>query len=65
MKLFMQFNINRNPIALLGIMMFIVGVQFIALGLLAEMMVRIYYESQNKPIFNIKEITEYNREEEN
>ncbi len=64
MKYFMHLNINRNPIALLGVMMFIVGVQFIALGLLAEMMVRIYYESQSKPIFHIKSIEHIEKEED-
>ena len=32
------------------------GVQFIVLGLLAEMLARTYHESQDKPIYVIKEI---------
>jgi hypothetical protein len=32
------------------------GVQFIMLGLLAEMLARTYHESQDKPIYVIKEI---------
>ena len=33
-----------------------IGVQFIMLGLLAEMLARTYHESQDKPIYVIKEI---------
>jgi hypothetical protein len=31
------------------------GIQFIVLGLLAELSARTYYEAQAKPIYNIKE----------
>jgi len=58
--LYMKFagilTINRNPLTILGVMLFIMGVQFITLGLLAEMIVRTYYESQKKQIFHIKKI---------
>ena len=33
----------------------VVGVQFVSLGLLGEMLARTYHESQNKPIYVIKE----------
>jgi hypothetical protein len=44
----------RSPLLHLSALLFTVGVQFIMLGLLAEMNVRIYYESQRKPIYSIK-----------
>ena len=36
-------------------MAFIVSIQFIALGLLAELLTRTYYESQNKNIYVIQD----------
>jgi glycosyltransferase involved in cell wall biosynthesis len=47
---------NRMPMLLLGILLILVGVQFITMGLLAEIMIRTYYESQRKPIYYIREI---------
>jgi hypothetical protein len=35
------------------------GLQFILMGLLAEMQVRIYHESQNKPIYAIKNVLDH------
>lgn len=46
--------IHRNPLALLAVMLFIVGVQLIGMGLLAELQVRTYHESQRKPIYKIR-----------
>lgn len=40
---------------LLAVMLFLIGIFFILMGLLAEIIVRIYYKSQNKPIFHIKD----------
>jgi hypothetical protein len=35
--------------------MLVLGVQFFFMGLLAEMLVRTYHESQAKPIYAVKE----------
>jgi glycosyltransferase involved in cell wall biosynthesis len=48
-------HFNRTPLPLLCVSLLMVGVQFILLGLLAEMLVRTYHESQNRPIYRIKE----------
>ncbi|MBF0102489.1 MAG: glycosyltransferase family 2 protein [Desulfobacterales bacterium] len=40
---------------LMGGIMILAGLQLISMGLLSELMVRIYYESQNKPTYFIKE----------
>lgn len=45
----------RNPLLIVAIVMFAVGVQFILMGLLAEMLVRTYHESQAKPIYAMRE----------
>jgi len=44
------------PMLLLGILMILIGVQLITMGLLGEIMVRTYHESQRKPIYVIREI---------
>jgi hypothetical protein len=45
----------RNPLFTITIVMFAVGVQFILMGLLAEMLVRTYHESQSKSIYAVRE----------
>ena len=40
---------------LLGILLTMLGVQLITSGLLAELVVRTYYESQGKPIYTVRE----------
>jgi len=59
MKLFFKMSLlERMPMLLLGILLILVGVQLISMGLLGEIMVRTYHESQRKPIYTIKEIIE-------
>jgi glycosyltransferase involved in cell wall biosynthesis len=45
----------RNPLLTIAIVMFAVGAQFILMGLLAEMLVRTYHESQAKPVYAVRE----------
>jgi glycosyltransferase involved in cell wall biosynthesis len=47
---------TRNPLLMLTALFCLIGVQFIILGLLAEMLTRIYYEFQNKTTYTIQEI---------
>ena len=51
-------SIGNRPLLLLGILMVILSAFFIVLGLLGEIIVRIYYETQNKKIYTIKDIIE-------
>jgi len=44
------------PLLLLGILLIFTGFQLVTLGLLAELQVRTYHESQNKPVYVIREI---------
>ena len=55
MKLFEQMSMNRNPLLILTAFLLFMGIQFIVLGLLAELSARTYYEAQGKQIYNIKE----------
>ena len=45
-----------RPIVLLGILLTVMGMQFITMGLLGEMLVRTYHESQNKPVYRIDSV---------
>jgi glycosyltransferase involved in cell wall biosynthesis len=53
----------RNPLFSVSIVMFAVGVQFILMGLLAEMLVRTYHESQSKSIYAVRERLGFRDEE--
>ncbi len=52
----------RTPLPILAVVMFAVGVQFILMGLLAEMLVRTYHESQAKAIYAVREKIGFNNE---
>ncbi|PYM56253.1 MAG: glycosyltransferase, partial [Candidatus Rokuibacteriota bacterium] len=45
----------NRPILLLAVLLVLVGFQFISIGLLGEMLVRTYHESQRKPIYIVRE----------
>ncbi|MFQ5902359.1 MAG: glycosyltransferase family 2 protein [Candidatus Binatia bacterium] len=55
-KIFYGFDIGGRPLLLLGVLLILIGFQFITMGLLGEMLARTYHESQNKPIYVVKEI---------
>ncbi len=55
MKLFEGLAMNRNPLLILTAFLLFSGVNFLALGLLGELVTRTYHEVQNKPIYNIRE----------
>jgi glycosyltransferase involved in cell wall biosynthesis len=46
---------HRNPLLLLAVMLFVLGIQLIGMGLLAELLVRTYHESQSKSVYLIAE----------
>jgi len=49
---------HDNPLLLLSVFLAIVGVQFILMGLLAELSIRTYHESQAKTTYVVREIIE-------
>jgi glycosyltransferase involved in cell wall biosynthesis len=55
-RLFNYEAIGNRPLLLLGILLVFTGLQLVTLGLLAEMQARTYHESQNKPVYVIREI---------
>jgi len=52
-KFFGHKSFITTPLPLLFVMAFITGVMCFLMGLLAELLVRTYYESQNKPTYMI------------
>jgi glycosyltransferase involved in cell wall biosynthesis len=55
LKLIHKADFIQTPLPILAIVMFAVGVQFLLMGLLAEMLVRTYHESQAKRIYAVRE----------
>lgn len=58
-KLFLGVFIHRDPLFLITIFLVLIGIQFIMSGLIAELLVRTYFESQKKQIYEIKSEKEY------
>jgi len=53
-KLLLGRSIGGRPLLLLGVLLIIVGIQLIGMGVLGEMIARVYHESQKKPIYVLK-----------
>lgn len=54
-KIFYGFPMISSPFLLLSVMCIILGVQSIFIGLIGELLVRTYYESQNKPTYTVRQ----------
>lgn len=54
-KLFLHHSIGERPLLLLGVLLIVVGVQLLSLGLVADVVMRTYYESQRKPPYYVRE----------
>jgi glycosyltransferase involved in cell wall biosynthesis len=55
LRLFFKEPLSDRPILLLAILLMMIGVQLIVMGLLGEIMVRIYHEAQGKSIYMIRD----------
>jgi glycosyltransferase involved in cell wall biosynthesis len=51
-------DIGGRPLLLLGALMIITGIVLASIGLLAELVVRIYYESSGRRIYAVREVLE-------
>ncbi len=51
-------DIGGRPLLILGVMLTLAGIQLITTGFLAEIMMRTYYESQNKKPYVVREVYE-------
>lgn len=54
-KLIYGAQIANRPLLILGVLLILTGIQLISTGVLAEISIRTYYESQNKSIYRVRE----------
>ena len=59
-KLLFRSSVVQSSFFLIGIMMMILGVQSILMGLIAELLVRTYHESQQKPTYTVRKVLNKN-----
>ncbi len=52
---------EHGPLMLLAVALFVSGMQFVSIGLLGEIMARTYYESQDKPIYALREVKSHRK----
>jgi len=57
-RLILKVSMANRPLLLLSILLTILGIQFITLGLLAEIMVRAYHEAAGKTTYFVREVLE-------
>jgi len=56
LKLFLGQDIGDRPLLLLAILLVMLGVQLITMGLLGELIMRVYHEAQDKPTYMVREL---------
>lgn len=62
LKLAFAEDIGNRPLLILAVLLFLTGVQLFSFGLLAEVMMRTYHESQGRPIYRVREVADNLRE---
>ncbi|EDX83915.1 glycosyl transferase, group 2 family protein [Synechococcus sp. PCC 7335] len=55
-KLFLNESIGNRPLLLLAVLLLLSGIQLFSFGLLAELNMRTYHESQRRPIYRVREV---------
>jgi len=63
LKLRENISFIQTPVPLIAVMTFMIAMMCILLGLLAEMIMRTFHESQGKPIYNIRSTRNLSEEE--
>jgi glycosyltransferase involved in cell wall biosynthesis len=65
LKIYYRIGIGDRPLLLLAVLLVVLGVQFISMGLLGEIVVRTYHETQDKPIYIIRDILSFDSSRQN
>jgi dolichol-phosphate mannosyltransferase len=60
LKLGLGESIGNRPLLILAVLLLVTGVQLFCFGLLAELLMRTYHESQGRPIYRVREIVAKN-----
>lgn len=55
-RLFLGMPLASRPVLLIAVMLVLIGCQFVCFGLLAEVLVRTYHESQRKKTYSVREV---------
>jgi glycosyltransferase involved in cell wall biosynthesis len=55
-RIFLSMPLSNRPILLVAVMLVLIGLQFICSGLIAEVLVRTYHESQGKKIYAVRSV---------
>jgi len=53
-KLVLHHDIGGRPLLLLGVLLALIGVQFVATGVLGELLTRIYHEPEGRPQYVLR-----------
>ncbi|MCX6562328.1 MAG: glycosyltransferase family 2 protein [Candidatus Aminicenantes bacterium] len=62
-RLVLKQSIANRPLLLLSVLLIVIGIQFITMGLLGEIMVRTYHESVEKPIYVVRDVIDSDSDE--
>jgi glycosyltransferase involved in cell wall biosynthesis len=58
-KIIKGVSIGGRPLLILGVLLFLTGIQFISTGILAELIIRTYYESRNDKPFKVEKLVNF------
>ena len=58
-RIFWGISVMASPLFMMAIMVFILGFQSVLMGLIAELLVRTYHESQGKTVYHILEMINF------
>jgi glycosyltransferase involved in cell wall biosynthesis len=61
-RLILKVGIANRPLLLLAVLLIVIGIQFITMGLLGEIIVRTYHESVEKHIYAVREVIDSEQE---
>lgn len=56
-KFYLGEDIGNRPLLIFGLMFILAGIQLFTIGIVMELLIRTYYESQNKRPYRIKKVT--------
>lgn len=57
-------RLEGRPLLILAVVLLLTGIQLFSIGLLGELLMRTYHESQGRPIYRVREIAEYRSRED-
>jgi glycosyltransferase involved in cell wall biosynthesis len=61
-KIFFGASIGNRPLLILGVLLFLSGLQLLSTGIIAEVVIRTYYESKRDVPYRIAEVINFDRE---